>query len=76
MGLGQFYVFAAVFGYIVLLFGGLLVLGYKLKNVKMIKTFRILLVICTICAFFNIFIDDMTFDDANASQLAMYAYPG
>lgn len=32
MGLGEFYVFAAVFGYFILLLGGLLVLAYKMHN--------------------------------------------
>jgi hypothetical protein len=33
MGLGEFYIFAAVFGYLMLLIGGLLVLAYKMQNV-------------------------------------------
>jgi hypothetical protein len=32
MGLGEFYVFAAVFSYLMLLIGGLLVLAYKMQN--------------------------------------------
>jgi hypothetical protein len=32
MGLGEFYVFAAVFGYFIMLIGGLLVLAYKMNN--------------------------------------------
>ena len=63
MGLGEFYVFAAVIAYLMLLVCGMLVLAYKMKNVSMIKTLRILLVLFTICAFLNIFIDDMIFAD-------------
>jgi len=76
MGLGEFYIFAAIFSYFVLLIGGLLVLAYKLGNAQMIKTFRFLLVLCTICAFFNVFIDDMIFADATPEKLMSYAYPG
>jgi hypothetical protein len=32
MGLGEFYIFAAVFSYLMLLVGGLLVLAYKMQN--------------------------------------------
>ncbi len=63
MGLGEFYVFAAVIAYLMLLVCGMLVLAYKMNNASMIKTLRILLVLFTICAFLNIFIDDMIFAD-------------
>lgn len=69
MGLGQFYVFAAVMAYLMLLVSGLLVLAYKMVNVQMIRTLRILLVIFTLCAFMNIFIDDMIFSDFDNKQL-------
>jgi len=32
MGLGEFYIFAAVFAFLMLLIGGLLVLAYKMQN--------------------------------------------
>ena len=64
MGLGEFYIFAAIFGYFVVLLGGLLVLAYKMENPQMIRTFRVLLVLVTLIGFLNIFIDDMTFADA------------
>ncbi len=32
MGLGEFYIFAAVFGYLLLLMAGLLILAYKMEN--------------------------------------------
>ena len=69
MGLGQFYVFAAVMAYLMLLVCGLLVLAYKMSNASMIRTLRILLVLLTISAFMNIFIDDMIFADFNNQEL-------
>ena len=75
MCLGSFYVFAAVFGYFVMLTGGMLVLAYKMNNQQMIKIFRTFLVVCTFAAFLNIFIDDMNFSDANPDRLATFAYP-
>ncbi len=75
MGLGEFYVFAAIFGYFIMTIGGLLVLAYKMNNQQMIKTFRILLVACTVCGFFNIFIDNMKFTDASPERLEYFAYP-
>ena len=69
MGLGQFYVFAAVMAYLMLLVCGLLVLAYKMSNASMIRTLRILLVLLTISAFMNIFIDDMIFADFNNEEL-------
>lgn len=74
MGLGEFYIFAAIFGYFILIVGGLLVMAYKLNNLQMIKTFRIILVVFTICGFFNIFIDNMVFDDAGPVRLQQFAY--
>jgi hypothetical protein len=78
MGLGEFYVFAAVLGYLIITFGGLLVFAYKVSktNPKMIKTFRILIVVCTFLGFLNIFIDDMIFIDADPNRLMSFAYPG
>jgi hypothetical protein len=75
IGLGQFYIFAAVIGYFIMLIAGLLVLAYKLNNVPMIRTFRIIMVVATICGFFNIFIDNMIFDDANPDGLMVFAFP-
>lgn len=69
MGLGQFYVFAAVIAYLMLLVCGLLVLAYKMNNAKMISTLRILLFLFTLCAFMNIFIDDMIFADFDNEEL-------
>jgi hypothetical protein len=74
MGLGQFYVFAAVFGYLTLLIGGLLVLAYKMQNEKMIRVFRILLVLATFCGFLNIFIDDMIFVDSEYEYLDLISH--
>ena len=62
IGLGEFYVFAAVFGYFMLAAGGGLVLAYYRNNFKMIGAFRVVLVVLTIAAFFNLFIDSMIFD--------------
>ena len=69
MGLGQFYIFAAVMAYLMLLVCGMLVLAYKMSNASMIRTLRILLVLLTISAFMNIFIDDMIFADFNNQEL-------
>lgn len=74
MGLGEFYIFAAIFGYFVLFICGLLVLAYKMHNVQMIKILRISLVLCTVCGFFNIFIDNMVFTDASPERLETFAY--
>jgi hypothetical protein len=73
MGLGEFYVFAAIFGYFVLFICGLLVIAYKIHNTQMIKVLRTCLVLCTICGFFNIFIDNMTFTDASPERLQSFA---
>lgn len=75
MGLAEFYVFAAIFGYFVFLIGGLLVLAYKMKNMQMIKIFRGLLVACTFCGFLNIFIDNMVFKGVDSNRLASLAFP-
>ena len=75
MGLAEFYVFAAIFGYFVFLIGGLLVLAYKMKNMQMIKIFRALLVLCTFCGFLNIFIDNMVFKGVDSNRLASLAAP-
>jgi hypothetical protein len=64
IGLGQFYIFSAIFGYLILAVGGMLIFAYKTNNLKMIRISRIILVILTICGFFKIFIDTMLFNDA------------
>lgn len=74
MGLGQFYIFAAIFGYFVIATGGLLIFAYKMNNTKMIQIFRFFLVLFTIGGFFNLFIDDMRFDDVNNEGLNHLAY--
>ena len=76
MGLGGFYIFAAVFGYITILMGGLLILAYKKRNAQMIKVFRVLLVIATFCGFMNIFIDDMVYEDGDSYQILDYLAHG
>ena len=63
--LGQFYVFAAIVSYFVLLVGGGLVFAYKVHNQEMIKVCRVALVILTFCGFLNIFVDSMCFSDIN-----------
>lgn len=73
--LGQFYVFAAVISYLVLLVGGGLVFAYKMHNQEMIKVCRVALVILTFCGFLNIFVDSMTFTDFNLDQLRSFAHP-
>lgn len=76
MGLGEFYIFAAVFSYLMLLVGGLLVLAYKMQNLQMIRLFRALLVVITFSGFLNIFIDDMIFADAQNTILEDLAHKG
>ncbi|TNV78017.1 hypothetical protein FGO68_gene13445 [Halteria grandinella] len=76
MGLGEFYVFAAIFGYFIICVGALLTISYKMNKPQMIKTFRIMLVAFTVCGFFNIFIDNMIFTDASPDRLLSFAYPG
>lgn len=61
IGLGQFYVFAAVFGFFMLITGTLLIIAYMKNLHKLIVILRIVLVIFTVCGFFNLFIDDMVF---------------
>ena len=63
IGLGQFYAVAAVFAYLTLLMGAILVVAYQkyLHKLKLIA--RFLLVAFTIVAFINAFVDNMTFDD-------------
>ena len=75
MVLGQFYVFAAIISYFVLLVGGGLVFAYKMHNQEMIKVCRAALVILTFCGFLNIFVDSMTFTDINNDQLRSFAHP-
>ena len=74
MGLGEFYIFAAVFGYFMVLIGGLLIFAYKMENAQMIRTFRVFLVLVTLIGFLNIFIDDMTFGDADNNLLHELAH--
>ena len=74
MGLGQFYIFAAVMAYFMLLVCGLLVLAYKMNNLSMIKTLRILLVLITFCAFMNICVDNMIFSDTQNEELDKKAH--
>ena len=76
MGLGEFYIFAAIFGYFIMTVGGLMILAYQMKNYKMIFFLRVFLVIFTISGFINIFADNMIFTDANPESLESFAYPG
>ena len=73
--LGQFYVFAAVFAYFLLVTGGGLVAAYKMDNTQMIKVLRGLLVLYTFAGFLNIFVDSMTFTDVDNDTLRYFAYP-
>ncbi len=69
IGLGQFYAAAAVFAYLTLLAGAVLVLAYQkyLHKLKIIA--RVFLVLFTLAAFINCFADDMTFDDIDSESL-------
>ena len=64
MGLGEFFVFSAVFGYFLFITAALLVFAYQKKLYKLIVILRVFIVIFTIGAFFDIFIDNMVFTDA------------
>ena len=74
MGLGQFYAFAAVIAYLCLFCCGMLVLAHKMGNAKIVHTLRVLIVLFTICAFMNIFIDDMYFADFENEELHTLHY--
>ena len=63
IGLGEFFIFAAVFGYFMLITAALLVIAYQKNAYKLIFILRFLLVFFTLSAFFNIFIDNMVFKD-------------
>eukprot|EP00347_Sterkiella_histriomuscorum_P020503 403337550 len=76
IGLGEFFVFAAVFGYFMLIVGALLVVAYQKNSYKLITILRVCLVVFTVCAFLNIFIDNMSFKDAYPNLLATYANGG
>jgi hypothetical protein len=76
IGMGQFYVFACVFGYLTACCGGLLVLAYQMNNRKLIVAFRAAIVIFTIGAFLNKFIDDMIFNDAYPEYLVILKNAG
>ena len=69
IAMGEFFATAAVFGYLTMTCGGLLVLGYQMNNSRMICLIRFLIVVFTIGAFINIFIDDMRFKDAHPDLL-------
>ena len=73
IGLGEFFIFAAVFGYFMLIVAALLVIAYQKNAYKLITILRILLVIFTFCGFLNIFIDNMQFKDAYPNLLANFA---
>lgn len=60
--------------YLILLVCGLLVLAYKMNNLKMIRSLRIVLVLITLCAFMNIYVDNMTFNDFNNDELYKKAH--
>lgn len=76
MGLGQFFVAAAVFAYLTLLMGVVLFIAYQKNLVKLVLIARIFLVIFTIAGFFNIFIDNMVFTDNMPDYLDKFAHGG
>lgn len=76
MGLGEFFIFSAVFAYFLFISAGLLILAYQKKLYKMIIILRILVVIFTIGAFFDIFIDNMVFSDAHPDFIEAFAHGG
>lgn len=76
MGLGEFYIFAAVFSYFMLIIAALLVIAYQKNAYKLIVILRIFLVIFTMGAFFNIFIDNMVFGDDHHDLLEYMASGG
>lgn len=63
MGLGEFYVFAAVFSFLLLLQAVILMIAYQKNLYKLIIIMRICIVIFTVGAFFNLFIDTMVFNE-------------
>lgn len=69
MGLGQFFVFAAVMSYFSFACAAGLVLAYHKENVKLIVGLRILLVFLTLAAFLNLFVDNMVFEDYYAAAI-------
>lgn len=73
IGLGEFFIFAAVFGYFMLIVGALLVIAYQKNAYKLITILRVLLVVFTFCGFLNIFIDNMQFKDAYPNLLENFA---
>lgn len=62
--IGAYYAVAAVFTFIVYLFGALLVIAYTKQNYTLIVVLRIALFTCTAFGFFIMFIDDLIFKDA------------
>jgi hypothetical protein len=69
MALGTFYVFAAFFGYVTIVTGGVLIVAYQKEAYKLIAACRIVLVIVTIMIYCDIFIDPMVFSDVNNAFL-------
>ncbi len=69
LGLGQFYVVAAVFAYLTLFMGALLVLAYQKSLYKLIIFLRIFLVLFTIAGFINLFVDNMMFNEVYTKVL-------
>ena len=73
IGLGEFFVFAAVFSYFLLIAGAIMVVAYQKKSYKLLFILRIFIVVLTFCAFLNIFVDNMTYKDAYPDLLGAYA---
>ena len=69
MALGSFYVFAAFFGYLTMLTGGVLIAAYQSEAYKLILACRIALIVLTVMIFCNIFIDDFVFQDVDSAFL-------
>ena len=61
--MGTFYVIAAIFGYMIFVISGLMVLAYLKNNYKLIIVLRIALFALTFAGFLILFIDDMIFKD-------------
>lgn len=76
IGLGEFFVFAAIFGYFLFITSALLVVAYQKNAYKLIMILRVLIVFFTIAGFFNIFIDNMVFGDNYPELLVNLAHGG
>jgi len=72
MAMGAFFVFATIFGYILYITAGVLLFAYQKKHMKWIVVCRICIVVWTVIAFVDIFIDSLIFkEDGSAYYTAM-----